>query len=77
MGIRLTINELNDAVAWAREHIAFKHNGELLYANLSIRGFPAGGIGQRTVITCEICDSVVGRAGHSDHNYDVTDYDSW
>lgn len=72
--VSLTIKEFDRAFTWAKEHNRAVHNDELINAEMAIRNIRAGGIGMRTVVTCEACERV--RVDNR-NRFDVTDFDCW
>lgn len=74
----LTLRELRAASTWAEQHVRTVHNGELPYADIALRHVSSGtGIGERTVVMCEACERISGKAGNAANYSDVTDYDAW
>lgn len=72
--VKLTVIEILAAAKWVDDHNRIVHNNLLDCADFAIRNIPAGGIGVRTVVTCEACDRVKVR---DQNNKDVTDYNAW
>lgn len=75
MVVVITLKELLAAAKWAEQHAATVHSGAMPYADISIRCLP-GSITGRTIVMCEQCDRVPGKAGASVNHHDVTDYDA-
>jgi hypothetical protein len=71
--IKLTLNELRAAAAWAEKHVKTVHAGELPYADIRVFHLPTNGIISRAVVLCEACDRV--RVSDTNH-HDVTDYNA-
>lgn len=72
--IRLTPKELSRAHEWAVEHNRVVHDGKLELVAFAIRNFSGGGIGIRTVVTCEVCDL---KRVRDSNDHEVTDWDAW